>query len=219
MMYTQSSQTSTSSSPANANSGQGLTAQNQAQQAANFIRYVTGSTSPSELLNRGNYNNIFTKYVSAKDAVSQKQAQAVLTSYLSSLRTYAAQSSVGISNLYYILSKRLPLNSGTSSNGQANQTSQALNEFNMATWRLYNPDLSQNSQWANSISTATPATVQKEMAILLAEINYQMYLSRQDQERLLMTNTILLLQNARSQAPDSDVSLSDDSPSIPAPKS
>ena len=128
------------------------------------------------------------------------QAQGTLTSYFAKLRTYAAQSSVGYSNLYYILSKRMPQTTPPGSNS-GTPTSQALNEFTMASWRLYTPGGSANTNWLSQINQASPATVQKEMVTLLAEINYQMYLTRQQEERLLLTNTMLLLLSSRSSQP------------------
>ena len=71
----------------------------------------------------------------------------------------------------------------------------------MATWRLYTPGGNANTNWLTQINQASPATVQKEMVTLLAEINYQMYLTRQQEERLLLTNTMLLLLSSRSSQP------------------
>ncbi|WP_133136774.1 type IVB secretion system protein IcmX [Legionella rowbothamii] len=181
---------------------QGLNAQNQAQQAANFIRYVSGSVTPLQLPNLKSYDTLYSTATassgSQQPTLEQIQAKTTLNNYFTSLRTYAAQYSVGLSNLYFIMSKRLPQNQSTT--GQA-PASQALSEFQMATWRLFNADMSQNNQWINQINTASPATVEKEIATLLAEINYQMYLGRQIQERILLTNSIMLLQNTRSTQP------------------
>jgi len=140
----------------------------------------------------------------APPSLDQLKAQGVLSSYFANLRVFAAQSSVGMGNLYFILSKRLPQNQSGDAN--AILTSQAMSEFNMATWRLFNSeDLSSpNKQWINKLNTASSATVQKEIAVLLAEINYQMYLNRQLQERNLLTNTIMLMQNTRLSEPTSD---------------
>lgn len=194
----------------------GLTAGNQAQEAANFIRYAAASITPIKLPNYQDYDMVYTNTLKTQDPTAQQKAQANLSNYLTRLRTFAAQNSVGLSNLYYIMSKRLPQNE-TSSGGPTTQTSQALNEFNMATWRLFNPSsnpqnnpsgasttgagTSSTTQWMNQINNASTATVEKEIAILLAEINYQMYLDRQIQERLLLTNSILLLQNTRLAQP------------------
>ncbi|MFA5959992.1 MAG: type IVB secretion system protein IcmX [Tatlockia sp.] len=200
MMYTTTSAqaNSTSSGTPGNTTNQGLVATNQAQQAANFIRYAIGAMLPLQMPSRNEYDTVFIQAQNLNKSytpMQQQQAQAILANYLAKIRIYAAQSSVGISNLYYIFSKRLPQSQSTSSSGQ--QTSQALSEFAMATWRLYNPDQSTNTQWLSRINTASSATVEKEMAVLLAEINYQMYLSRQQQERLLLTQTMLLMQNLR----------------------
>ncbi|WP_028388889.1 type IVB secretion system protein IcmX [Legionella fairfieldensis] len=195
---TSSASNSTSSSAASdsGNTNQGLVAQTQAQQAANFIRFVSGLVSPLSMPNRNDYDALYIQALNASNTytpVQQQQAQAALATYLANMKTYAAQYSVGLGNLYYMLSRRLPQNQSTSSAGQ--QTSQELSEFTMATWRLYNPDQSPNTQWLAQINQASAATVQKEIATLLAEINYQLYLTRHQQERLLLTNTIMLLQN------------------------
>ncbi|MDI9818675.1 MULTISPECIES: type IVB secretion system protein IcmX [unclassified Legionella] len=205
LMYTTETTTVTTSSPTPAIGGAGLTAQNQAQQAANFIRYATGIVAPMALPNRQEYDALFVKALNSDGSytrLEQFRAQSILASYLTNLRIYAAQSSVGISNLYYILSKRMPQPIPGGTPDQASTTSQALSEFTMATWRLYNPDRTQNTQWLSQINQASAATMQKEIAVLLAEINYQLYLNRQQQERLLLTNTMLLIQNVRNSQPD-----------------
>lgn len=178
----------------------GLKAMSQEQQAANFIRYVTGAVAPIVMPDR----NLFDSWVSKANqppSVVQQQAQAVVASYLTALRVYAAQVSVGVSNLYYIMSKRL----AQGEPGKA-QSSQALSEFHMASWRLYNPNqTTEKSQWVSQINNASAASVQKEMAVLLAEINYQLYLNRQQDERILLTNTLLLLQNSRAAQPNAQL--------------
>ena len=202
---TTTSSSNTSSSPQTPPSGAGLTAQSQAQQAANFIRYATGSVTPPSLPKLQDYDALYTLATSTPNSTNptqvnqQIQAQAILANYFAKLRVYAAQTSIAYSNLYDIFSKRMPQTNGGSDSSQA--TSQALNEFTMATWRLYTPGGRANTNWRNQINQASPATVQKEMVTLLAEINYQMYLKRQQQERLLLTNTMLLLLSSRSSQP------------------
>ncbi|CDZ76557.1 hypothetical protein BN59_00831 [Legionella massiliensis] len=185
----------------------GLIAQNGNQLANNFIRYVSGLVSPMPLPSASSYDSLVT---TANGAFSptQQQAKATLVGYLTSVRTYAAQMSVGLSNLYYIMSKRIAIPTNPNSAGTNNSpSSEALNEFNMATWRLFNPANPNASGsdsatlWIKQINGASPATVQKEMAVLLAEINYQLYLNRQQEERILLTNTLLLLQNAKAAQP------------------
>lgn len=197
----------------------GLTANNQLQQAANFIRYVSGSVNPTLLPSYSAYQAVYSQTKDTDHPTEQAQAEAILSSYLTNLRTYAAQSSVGLGNLYYILSKRIPQQlqsagqaqgSGASGGGFSNISapSQALNEYNMATWRLYNPAATtgtSSNQWIDKINKGSPATVQKEIAILLSEINYQLFLNRQIEERMLLTSSVSLLQGAKASQPSSDL--------------
>lgn len=199
--------TTSSGSPNQQN--QGLTSQNQAQQALNFIRYASGSLVPLDLPRYKDYDTLYNQAINSDGAtpdIQQKQAQSTLSRYLGNVRTYAAQSSVGLSNLYYILAKRMPMTlptSGAKSGGQK-PVSQAMSEFQMATWRLFNPDMSDSNQWVNQINSGSALTVQKEIATLLAEINYQLYLNRQQEERILLTNSLMLIQNTKATQPTAD---------------
>ncbi len=208
LLYATASTGSTTSSTAAANAP-GLTATTQAQQAANFIRYASGAVVPLPMMRHKEYTNLYDVAVTINDPhtdierTKQENALATLTTYLAQVRVYAAQHSVPISNLYYILSKRMPQTTGSPDKG-ANSTSQAMSEMTMATRRIYNPAAAVaagSPQWLAQINTASPATVQKEMAILLSEINYQLYLNRQQDERLLLTNSLLLFNALQGGAP------------------
>lgn len=182
------------------NSGTGLTAQSEAQLAANFIRYATSSVTPLDLPTIKEYNDLYIKATTGKSRAAREK----IANYLTSLHSFAAQMSVVYSNMYYMLSKRLPQKAST---GSDKPTSQAMNEFVMATWRLQSTSSTdKNSQWLQKINTGSPATVQKEIAILLAEINYQLYLNRQQDERLLLTNSIALAKSNRATPPNADLS-------------
>lgn len=187
----------------------GLTAVGQAQEAANFIRYASAVVAPPTQTSLTTYQILYNQAMglppptapATTAAITQTaNAQQALATYLAGLRTVAAQTSVGVANLYEILSKRVSQNP----DGSKTATSQALNEYYMATRRLYDPTLSkggQTPQWLDQINTASSATIQKEIAILLSEINYQLYLSRQQQERLLLTNSVMIFQLAHTVQP------------------
>ncbi len=191
----------------------GMLAKSQVEQATNFIRYATGSVMPLPSPSQVNYNNLLLVINTPTNTrATIEAAMATLDTYLTGMRIYAAKASVPVSNLYYILSKRLPQaqsNSGTQTNGM----SQALSEMSMATRRMYDPaaEAAGKPQWITQINTASPATVQKEMAILLSEINYQLYLNRQQEERLLLTNSLLLIESLKQEIPQ--VPASDSLPS------
>lgn len=178
-----------------------LNASTQIQEAANFIRYATFGTTPVNLPSYQDYTSVYTT-ASSTTGAPQNVAEATnaINSYISGLRTYASIASVPTSNLYYILSKRMPQTAPT---GNKEQTSQALNEFVMATYRLSSQSPSSGQEpWIKSINEASPATVGKEIAMLLAEINYQLYLNRQQEERQLLTNSLILMIMAREQIPN-----------------
>ena len=199
---------STSSSSSGSTTNTGLVASTQAEQAANFVRYASGMVVPVPLMSQSKYRSLLGQVSdTTTDRVTRENAQATLTAYLANVRIYAAQNSVAMSNLYYILSKRLPQTQTGSQENQPNTTngsSQALSEMTMATRRMYDPAgvESGKPQWIDQIDTASPSTVQKEMALLLSEINYQLYLNRQQDERLLLTNSLLLIQNLTQHIPD-----------------
>lgn len=183
-------------------SQQGLQAKSQAQLAANFIRYVTAQTTPLSLADYNAYSNAITGVMSG-DANSTVN----LLSYLTNLRNYAAQLSVGFSNFYYVLGKRIQNNK--------TKTSQAYDEYIMATRRLFSPaksgtDTPGTSQWITDMEKAAPIALQRESLYLLAEINYQLYLERQQNERLLVTISALQLQSAA--AGKSGVTLNNNAP-------
>lgn len=184
------------------NQDKGLQTLSQAQAAQNFIRNVSGSLTLPTLPDQKTYDTYYSKAMNFSKKTSlleQKAAQRELSEFMVQLRTYASQVSIGMSNLYYLLAKRMPQNPDNSSK---NPTSEALSEFQMATGRLFNPDRKANQQWIQKINSASSATVQKEIAVLLAEINYQLYLNRQLQERMLMTNSVILLNSANQGKPD-----------------
>ena len=208
MMYsTEDAANSTTTGESADSTNKGLVAQSQAQQAANFIRYATGTVVPITQPKQKTYVDLYLKAISKNPegatgpSVEKMTAQNVLNTYFANLRIYAAQSSVGLGNLYYILSKRMPQNQG--GGGYGNPTSQALSEYTMATWRLKaaDPNKPNDTTWVERINKASSATVQKEIALLLAEMNYQMYLTRQQDERLLLTQSLLLIQNTKANQP------------------
>ncbi len=202
LMYTMESRSSsTSSAPARKSDEVGLVAKNQAQEAENFIRYAVNLVTPPELPKKQEYDKFYMRTIAKTDSsVSEKEkknAEHILAKYITKLRSFSAQSSVSTGNLYALLSKRIPQSQGA---GDSAKISQALSEFQMATRRLYDPANKDKEQWIDQINNASSTTVEKEMAILLAEINYQLYLSRQQEERTLLTLSMLLMQNL--QAPD-----------------
>ena len=204
LLYTTTAtSTSTSSSGDSASDDDGLTAKNQAQEAQNFIRYAMQLVTPLTLAKRSDYSTLYSQAITTStdtaSLLAKELAEEGIAKYINQLRSFVAKRSVAISNMVYIQSKRLPQ---AQSGSDSTQTSQALSEFEMATRRLYDPSKkssssSSNTQWIDEINDASTATVQKEMAILLSEMNYQMYLNRMQNERILTTLSVMLMNNLK----------------------
>jgi len=206
-MYTmEDTSSSTSSAPDSKSDEAGLVAKTQAQEAENFIRYAASLVTPPELPKKKAYDKLYMKIISKEGSAAsekdKKTAEQGLAKYLTKLRTFSAQSSVPTGNLYALLSKRIPQSQGSDDSAKI---SQALSEFQMATRRLYDPVNKDKKQWIDQINEASSTTVEKEMAILLAEINYQLYLSRQQEERTLLTLSMLVMQNLSAPNFDQEV--------------
>lgn len=184
----------------------GFYGSSQVGQADAFIRYVAGMMIPLAKPDPKTYNDLVTT-LSDPSAKPEVKAQnlAQLNAYSVMLRTYAAQTSVGMSNLYYLLGKRVAnKNLNGNSTSKSAENSEASLEFNMATHRLFDPgspmgatgsgDGNQPSKWLAEIQKASSTDVSKQSAILLAEMNYQLYLNRMTMERLLATMSVMQLQ-------------------------
>ncbi|MGV3740073.1 MAG: hypothetical protein ACO1N3_02115 [Gammaproteobacteria bacterium] len=188
----------------------GLPSANQQLQAMNFIRYVTGAVLPADFMSATDYTALRTEAIKeinsstpAEEIDPIKNARKDLMTYLLKSRVYAAQSSVPINTLVDMMTKRMPQKITSTDGATSTTTSQAFNEFVMATWRLFSPGIPSGEQWVDQINAASAATTQKEMAILLSEINYQLYLNRQIQERILLTNTVIALNSLTTNQPNS----------------
>lgn len=182
-----------------------LTASSQAQQAQNFVRYATLAVTPPALPSYATYNNMFSQLLTSNTSATPVQQSNILSKiayYFLQLRSYAAHAGTGAAMLYDVLSKRMPQTvTNPSNSSQSVTTSEALNEYIMSTWRLFDPQSSTattGSPWVQGLNQASAATSQKEATLILAEINYQLYLTRQLLEKLVVMNSLLLIQGANS---------------------
>ncbi len=192
--------------------GDGLPNATQEQQALDYIRYASGLVLPVDLMSKTDYDTLSGE--AKKSTVGQTDdevnnihaAQKSLMKYLLQLRVYASRIAAPLSNLSSIMQKRMPQTVSKTDGSGSSITSEAFNEFVTATWRLYTPGVSDSAQWVKQIDNASSATTLKEIAILLAEMNQQMYLTRQVEERILFTNSMLLLQSTAANPPNANVS-------------
>jgi hypothetical protein len=151
------------------------------QETANIPRQVFGKNALSfiqHLVDKNRFR-IYPK-LPAKSTLTEEGAKE-RTTYLSELYNFAASVSVGLSNVYQMYTARIP----TQKDGKSKL--QAENEMVMS---------HMHEAWQNSIKQANPAKVQKEIAFLLAEMNYQLYQNRLIMERLLLTQSVVEINGA-----------------------
>ncbi len=106
---------------------------------------------------------------------------------------YVAQQSVGVNTLFSLLDERIVQKGLGSQLGgpQADMSPLALDQY-MATRRL---NVNDPNGWLAQISNATPAQVNKEQLMLMAEMRYEMYLERRALESVQTLLAVQELQN------------------------
>ena len=186
----------------------GLYGRTELASADNFIRYLSGELIPNTISTDTEYNlykDLANFGVDGDESLCSQypiDAAMKIKVYRTMLRGYAAQESVGTSNLYHLMQKRRSVPTGQTHTSNTKNTSQMEEEYNMATYRIFNPDGSgstaKETLWQANLKQASSAAIQKQMALLLAEINYQLFLNRKEQERILLTLSAMQLgQNAQ----------------------
>lgn len=126
--------------------------------------------------------------------------------YVSALRAFAATQSVGLSTLYQLYGERIasevpkpnPASPNSVANAELLKALAAINKPNasqlqvenyMATRRLTDP------KWLESLANDSPAALQRQTAILLAEILAELYNNRMTNERVLSVLAAIQLQS------------------------
>lgn len=151
----------------------------------NYIHNITGSLLMQLPINTSEYQTAYNNIQTAQSNPSlvNESAEAIF-SYILNLKSFGAYMSVGLSDLEYIIGRRMP--------NALTGTSTAFDESEMFTRRILNSlpssagSAAQNT-WLQDMNEASQIVLLREMTVLLAEINYQMYLERMQNEKVLLT--------------------------------
>lgn len=150
-----------------------------------YVELASGMLTPIRLPN----------FLPRQDPKAQDSGNGIdaYSQYIAELYTYISRRSVGTANLNQIVASRTKPDENTPSKNEV--------EFNLASRRM-------KGEWHDKMEQASPATVQREMLYALAEMNYQLYQMRMQNERLLATVSVFQLQSldlskAMIQVPDS----------------
>lgn len=180
----------------------GLYGSSELSMADNFIRYLSGEVLPNKMSTAEEYKQYQKVANTAQCYKYRADAAMKIYTYRAMLRNYAAQTSVGLSNLYYLMGKR------RQNPENPNNASQLEQEYKMATSRLFPANQCadgstsctvKKSKWLLQLDNASQVEVQKQIAILLAEMNYQLLLNRMEQERVMLAMTALQMANTAQQ--------------------
>jgi hypothetical protein len=190
------------------------TTPDQQNMALNFIHFISGYATPISNLNLSSYPE---SQLSMKQKIDIQNSPAY-QAYAVQRRQLIAQQSAILTNLYWIYSKRIPIQSlnpsdvaagtmpppNTTTNitpnapTQTHPSARQIEEFT-ATWRTLNQTLS--PKWYTQMSVASATNVEREKLFILAEIEALLYRMHQDNERiiaLMAINQVASLQTAKT---------------------
>lgn len=170
----------------------------------NFIHNITGSLTMLLPLPYSEYQTAYNNINTAQsDPALVNQSAEAIFNYILSLKSFGSYLSIGLSDLEFIMGRRMP--------NALTGTSTAADESMMFTRRLFNNTPTQgtvpDNTWVNDMNQASPIVLQREMVVLLAEINYQLYLQRMQDEKILLTLAAMQLGSTASMAPTVSQSL------------
>jgi hypothetical protein len=161
----------------------------QQSNALSFITFVTNLSKPMLVLD------------TSKATPSTLQNSGDVQNYLVTLRTYATQQALAISNFYQMYANRIAVDISGKIPGVPGgapiypKTSPLMLDQYMATRRF------NDSNWAQAIqNTATPSELMRQQIYFLAEIRYELYQNRLMNERILATLSLMTLQGTSAQA-------------------
>lgn len=158
----------------------------QHESAVNFVKIAAQSTK--NLANGLNLSNIGNN----PGVLSKVKNSKAYQTFQYTLHTLLAIRSMSINTLNQLIAERTPmLGLGAAAGLPANQPASPLQvEAYQANHRIQNPN------WYAHIKLETPATLQRETLVVLAEIEHQNYEAHLDNERLLSAMTAANLQTA-----------------------
>jgi phage terminase small subunit len=155
-------------------------------QAKNFIQLATGAYQPISDLTIEGLN---------ADQMNKLQNNAAYRAYQLAVRSYITSQSVGIDNLYHLLSERIIQPNLGKQAGLYNSKGQPINDASPLQVREYLATRRTGSpQWYEDMAKASPATVSRESLFVLAEMRQELFTLQQQNERLLAA---LLLMGAQ----------------------
>jgi len=160
---------------------------NEDQNNQNVIFYPSGGQSP---INANDF-----KVLDGKLKAESGPVRETYIAYLLKYRSYMAARSLFLNNIWYSLAKRSQLDT-------KNKKSLAEIDRDQAYWRLKektkDKDGKEQDSYYDKLKSATPIDIQRDSAMMLAEMNRRLYELQQTEERILLTQSVNGLLNMSS---------------------
>lgn len=164
----------------------------EAKAAETFLTFLTQAyNNPSQDVDFQTFQTKLSEAKDAKDKASlyiQLMNNPKYQAYQLAARTSAAQRSVAVNNFQHMIAERTMVKGLGKSANLINSKGKAINDASplqvekyIATHRVNNPS------WFANVQSASPAAVQRETLVVLAEIEAQNYQAHLDRERMIAT--------------------------------
>lgn len=164
--------------------------------ADNYIQYAASLFQPLGVIDSSNLS-------------SSVLSSPAYLNYAGLVRSYVAALSLGVSNLYHLYAERAPINANSQNPAPFNVLNNAglgaiaqlptnspqfpaasplqIDQYS-ATRRFNDPS------WRNGVQEASPTVLAREQLYLLAEIRYEMFMSRMELQRMTAAMSILQIE-------------------------
>jgi hypothetical protein len=166
------------------------TYQSLADYAMQFILFVSGEANPEASMN---YEDIAK---SASKTVEEIYNIDEVRDYRLKLRKYIAAKATGLNNLLDMYYQRVPIASLGLEAGIPQAKNKIHPNASLAQVEEYNATRRLDPSWYEEMAKAPPATIQREFLFLMAEMRHEQYLQRKQNEQLLATLSVMLMQQA-----------------------
>lgn len=164
----------------------------EADAAQHFLTFLTqGYKDPSQAIDYQSFQSKMSEAKTSKDKASlyiQLMNNPKYQSYQLSARTATAQRSVAVNNFQHMIAERTVVKGLGKSANITDQSGKPVTNASplqvqkyIATHRVNSPS------WFTKVKSASPAAVQRETLVVLAEIEAQNYQAHLDRERMLAT--------------------------------
>lgn len=126
-----------------------------------------------------------------QDEKSKKTAYGdpVFQAYMTNLRAFETSQAMALNNLQFLIEQRKPISGlGSQAGLQEPDVSPLRLDYLVSTLRL-------QKSWYENMVVASPAAVEREMLFVLAEIRYELFQMRLENQRILAATTATQIQN------------------------